>query len=264
MEPYWGPASLVLCGIAYRAWKQSQATTADMDEELLRKLSFDAGTTGSSALVVAALREFGVVRLDNLFDQKMVRLWHDELLQQVNAGGLRHVRNRNIGRSEFNFDPTLAVFGKEGLFRSTLLVHVVRGVLGARCVVETGGFVRSESGAKEQRWHQDVPHLFAAGPHLPPHFIAVFVPAVDVDAANGPTEFRVGTHIRANVATVASEIAIPCSVGSAVIFDGRVFHRGQPNASDGDRDVIFVNLTRHWFRDVFNKLENMLGQTPYV
>ena len=42
-------------------------------------------------------------------------------------------------------------------------------------------------------------HPLARRAHLPPHSLSVFIPLVDLTPANGPTEFQLGTHVKANL-----------------------------------------------------------------
>ncbi|KAJ1637634.1 hypothetical protein T492DRAFT_951220 [Pavlovales sp. CCMP2436] len=167
-------------------------------------------------------------------------------------------RNRNVGRYEYNFEADTHPFGSEGVLADVRLVSLLKRLLGAKVRVETAGTVLAEPGAGLQRWHQDAPHLFATGPHLPAHFVAVFVPLCDVTLENGPTEFRVGSHVKANILQPPAQLALPCPVGSLLLFDGRVLHRGGANSSAGEREILFLNVCRHWFRDMSNKVENRL------
>jgi hypothetical protein len=44
-----------------------------------------------------------------------------------------------------------------------------------------------------QSWHSDGPHISVLE-YLPCHCLNLFIPLVDVDRTNGPTEFRPGSH----------------------------------------------------------------------
>ena len=121
-------------------------------------------------------------------------------------------------------------------------------------------------GAEAQRWHMDTPHLFAsrraaahparrpvgcmrsiaAAPHtpdpryslrlsmrltptrqhLPPHSVSVFIPLCALTASNGPTEFQLSTHIKANLTRPPTHADARCPLGSVAIYDIRVMHRG--------------------------------------
>ena len=88
--------------------------------------------------------------------------------------------------------------------------------------------------------------------------LTVFVPPASLTAANGPTEFRLGSHRRrANDAKRLRQdgVAVRADAGDAPLFDYRVDHRGLANASDADRLVFFLALARPSFRDEKNAVD---------
>lgn len=54
--------------------------------------------------------------------------------------------------------------------------------------------VISLPGCEDQSWHSDGPHLDIEK-HLSCHCLNIFVPLVDVDSTNGPTEIRPRSHV---------------------------------------------------------------------
>ena len=88
--------------------------------------------------------------------------------------------------------------------------------------------------------------------HLPPHSLTVFVPLVDLTPANGPTEFQLGTHIRANLVQPQRRDAAACPAGSLLMYDPRLMHRGGPNASEAERPLAYLTFSRVWYRDTLN------------
>lgn len=224
------------------------------------RVTLDASDSPGADEIAACVRAHGVCCVRGFFDAALVERWGAEVRALRALGKATSARNRNTGRVEYNFDATLPPFGGDGgaLLADARCVQIFRRLLGAKVRVETAGSVLAGPGAATQRWHQDVPHLFATGAHLPAHFVAAFVPLCAVSRANGATEFRVGSHVRANVLRAPVEVALECPVGSLVLFDGRVLHRGGQNSSGGEREVLFLNVCRHWFRDMGNKVENRL------
>jgi hypothetical protein len=218
----------------------------------------DASDADADA-VAACVRAHGVCCVRGFFAEAQVLRWAEELTELRAAGRATATRSRNTGRTEFNFAPSERPFGKAdgGLLADARLVAMLKRLLGAKVRVETVGSVLALPGAPAQRWHQDVPHLFATGAQLPVHFVAVFVPLVPISRENGPTEFCVGSHVRAAAALPRRELALECPLGSLVLFDGRVLHRGGANLSAAaEREVLFLNVCRHWFRDMSNKVEH--------
>lgn len=225
------------------------------------RVVLDASDAPDADVIAACVREHGVCCVRGFFGAAQVKQWAAELRSLRVQGKMTSARNRNAGRCEYNFDPQLPPFGGGGngtLLADARLVYIFKRLLGAKVRVETAGSVLAEPGAVAQRWHQDVPHLFTTGTHLPVHFLAAFVPLCEITPANGPTEFRIGSHVKANVVRSPEELALACPVGSLVLFDGRVFHRGGRNSSSTEREVLFLNVCRHWFRDMSNKVEHRL------
>eukprot|EP00965_Chrysotila_dentata_P025956 861074-Pleurochrysis_carterae.AAC.2 len=94
---------------------------------------------------------------------------------------------------------------------------------------------------------------FARRPHLPPHSLTLFIPLVAVDAAIGPTQFQLGTHVKATLAQPHKHYVLACcDAGDVVAYDPRVMHRGTQNQSDRERPVVYLTFSRVWYRDTLN------------
>lgn len=87
---------------------------------------------------------------------------------------------------------------------------------------------------------------------MPPHSISVFVPLCALTELNGPTQFQLATHIKANLVAPQAHADARCPLGSVVMYDIRVMHRGGPNRSEADRPVIYLTFSRIWYRDTLN------------
>jgi len=104
-----------------------------------------------------------------------------------------------------------------------------------------------------QKWHADGGHCFEQ--HLPPHCINCFYNIMDVSSKHGPTEFVPGTHVHGKLNDPAlNEInfSIAGSIGSCVLFDYRIKHRGGANVTKESRPVLYLCYARNWFRDSGN------------
>ena len=60
-------------------------------------------------------------------------------------------------------------------------------------IIANRSLVVSRPGCTDQAWHSDGPHV-SATQYLPCHVLNVFIPLVDVNIDNGPTEFRPGSQ----------------------------------------------------------------------
>ena len=88
--------------------------------------------------------------------------------------------------------------------------------------------------------------------HLPPHSLSVFVPLCDLVPSNGPTEYQLGTHVRAQLVAKQRHALASCPAGSLVMYDPRIMHRGGANVGKSPRPLAYLTFSRVWFRDTVN------------
>ena len=146
-------------------------------------------------------------------------------------------------------------------------VRAVRAALRDPMPEVTASLIVSVSGATDQAWHADGPHLGALRPQeawealhagdgrvgSPPHGLCVFLPLVDVTPQRGCTQMWLGSHAwgglveeapRALGADAGGPLArwgavlwptVPA--GTGVMYDYRLVHRGAAN-SEAERPVM--------------------------
>ena len=159
---------------------------------------------------------------------------------------------RDGGRVDLRFSSDAAPF--DALLRETrtAVLDVATEALGGSAIALYSGVMaaRANAGGDHQRWHKDGDHENSESPNA----LTVFVPLQPLTAANGPTEFRLGSHRRRTDAKRLRQegVAVMCDAGDALLFDYRVDHRGLANASDEDRLVFFCAFARPSFRDEKN------------
>ena len=160
---------------------------------------------------------------------------------------------RDGGRVDLRFNSDAAPF--DALLRETrtAVLDVATEALGGSANLLFSGVMvaRAATNGDHQRWHKDGDHENGESPNA----LTVFVPLQPLTAANGPTEFRLGSHRRrANDAKRLRQdgVAVMGDAGDALLFDYRVDHRGLANASDEDRLVFFCAFARPSFRDEKN------------
>ncbi|EOD30684.1 hypothetical protein EMIHUDRAFT_442396 [Emiliania huxleyi CCMP1516] len=209
-------------------------------------LPSDIARVATTAEVAAAVRAEGVCVVERVLDAAAVAA----LRERVAALEPRKRQNRRAKRWEHVHSPEAAAFAE--LAQHPSIAAAAKALLGPKHYLEKCGLVVSHPGATAQRWHMDTPHLFACREHLPPHSLSVFVPLCDLRPANGPTEFHLASHIKANLVRPPSRAAACCPAGSCVLYDPRVMHRGGANESEGERALVYLTLSRVWYRDTLN------------
>jgi Phytanoyl-CoA dioxygenase (PhyH) len=128
-----------------------------------------------------------------LVDACRVAFWPILLRYRENR---RHEPNRGYHRHflPMPFEPPC--FTPEFFFDPEAL-HIVRGVLGPRVVVDQWGSDVPIRGSEYQEFHVDYRWpLFEEVPDLalPPYMLAVSFGLIDITAAHGPMEIAPGTH----------------------------------------------------------------------
>ena len=159
---------------------------------------------------------------------------------------------RDGGRVDLRFNSDAAPF--DALLRETRIavLDVATEALGCSPnLLYSGVMVARASTGTHQNYHKDGNHENETDE---PHALTVFVPLQPLTAANGPTEFRLGSHRRRTDAKRLRQdgVAVTCDAGDALLFDYRVDHRGLANQSDEDRLVFFLAFSRPSFRDEKN------------
>ena len=159
---------------------------------------------------------------------------------------------RDGGRVDLRFNSDAAPF--DALLRetTTAVLDVATEALGGNAnLLYSGVMVARANTGDHQNYHKDGNHENESDE---PHALTVFVPLQPLTAANGPTEFRLGSHRRRTDAKRLRQdgVAVTCDAGDALLFDYRVDHRGLANQSDEDRLVFFLAFARPSFRDEKN------------
>ena len=132
----------------------------------------------------------------------------------------------------------------------------IKKILGTCVQLHSGTARVTTPGTADQHWHRDSP--WPMDPDLTPYGST---PAQincgyfldDITAANGPTVLLPGSH-RALFRPPDSHVKFPDEVhatvraGTAVLFDGHLFHRGAANHSSLPRRVVLMCYQNAWMK----------------
>ena len=156
------------------------------------------------------------------------------------ADGFDVLRERGRGR----YDMELPAFESPAFSFLTSLdaaawMPLVRQILGDDVTLIHKGVFLSMPGAEHQVYHQDGPHLNSKV-QRPCHAVNVFIPLVDLNARNGPTEFSLGSHILGFEDYNKANVYMPqVPAGTPVMFDYRLGHRGLANSGNECRPIVY-------------------------
>ena len=152
--------------------------------------------------------------------------------------------------------PLSGPFNAPELYAQPLILALMSALLGPDFLIGSITLVVARPGAGAQHLHADHPPLFtrgAAGAGLPAHAFTLLIPLVDTDGEVGGTEVFKGSHRgAADPQAMGIGQTRPLSLGSGLLFDYRLLHRGLANRSSHDRPVLSIVYQRSWFRDAVN------------
>jgi hypothetical protein len=160
------------------------------------------------------------------------------------ADGFDVMRERGRGR----YDMELSAFDtSEFSFltdtKKAAWMPIIHKILGEDALLIHKGCFLSLPGSETQVYHQDGLHLNKKV-HKPCHAVNVFIPLVDMDMSNGPTEFCLGTHYLGRENFCKEMVYTPCvTAGTPIIFDYRLGHRGLKNFSEDSRPVVYLTYS---------------------
>jgi len=150
------------------------------------------------------------------------------------------------------------ILGTENVRRNPLISKLMSELL--VCDYTTyQGVVLSGANSEGQYFHRDTDSLQnrrTCGTEmvqLDDFYFTVLMPClVDVTMDNGPTEFYAGSHRQPSYKFDPSSVECVCApLGSALVFNGKLYHRGSANRSSEDRPVIYQVWHKMWYNDYY-------------
>jgi len=200
---------------------------------------------------LAGFRSQGTLRLVDALDPGLPRRLHQHVRRRYRAEWAgSHAEN---GRPLHTLDVEGPV-ADPAFYAAPAWMPLVRAMLGEDCILGACSIIFSFPGAPEQYLHRDTQSLygdFAVDCALPCSMLTVLVPLVSVDSSNGSTRVWPGSHRNPDMeAAFRGESLSPdMDLGSVLINDSRIVHRGSPNPSDRMRPVAYLSYHRKWYRD---------------
>lgn len=197
-------------------------------------------------------RENGYLRIVDLFDAAtMARL--DAQFRSRHARKLAGTRAADK-RPLF----TVAIrdaFNDPDVLTSPLILPLLTEMLGADFIIAAVSAVVSFPGAPNQHLHRDTRPLFtpdnSVEKDMPSVTMTMLVPLIDFTTETGCTRVWPGSH---HIGGLEEGLAVgsldpEVRVGSVLLSDGRLLHRGAENRSGRVRPLFYLTFHRSWFRD---------------
>lgn len=222
-----------------------------------RNISGDPGKSEQVRLAHDCLVKNGYAILDHVFPEDKIRALNREFHEQY----AKYQQDRELDETLWVGDRRFLVpidlsggFGDPCLYANPLVVALVRQTLEPDAILEAYGAIISLSGSTEQDIHRDSPVLFSndIAPLLPAHALTFGIPLVEMNELHGTTEIFPKSHRWKVFDQQASPQFPVVPIGSCVIWDFRLFHRGTPNRSDMPRPLLYATYARRWYQDPVN------------
>ena len=192
----------------------------------------------------------GFVILDRVLDRPEL----DELI----AALAPYEHDRPMGRNPFEGRRSQRVYSlaAKGPAFQRLIEHprvlaLLERLLNPNFLLSTAQSIRLHPGEDAQPWHTDDAFYDQPRPRSMPLGVSVIWAIEDFTADNGATRVIPGSHRWADEHPDEREDAVIAAcmpAGSAIVFDGALWHQGGDNRSDGTRLAISPQYCQPWLR----------------
>jgi len=192
----------------------------------------------------------GFVIVENVISRDELR----ELTQALAP----HERERPMGRNAFEGLKSQRVYSLAAkgdvflrLIEHAVVMSIVENVLMKNFLLSTAQSIRLHPGEAAQAWHTDDAFYFVPRPHPLTLAVSVIWAIEDFTKDNGATEVIPGSHLWGHEHPDERDhdvVTADMPAGSAIIFDGALWHRGGANASNGTRLAISPQYCQPWLR----------------
>jgi ectoine hydroxylase-related dioxygenase (phytanoyl-CoA dioxygenase family) len=204
-------------------------------------------------MLEAELEQFerdGFVILENVLDASA--------LAELTAALAPYEASRPMGRTAFEGQKSQRVYSLAAkgdpflrLAEHPRVIALVERLLMPNFLLSTLQSNRLHPGEQQQAWHTDDAFYFMPRPHRLPLAVSVIWAIEEFTEDNGATEVIEGSHRWGMEHPDERELDIITATmpaGSAIVFDGALWHRGGANASSGTRLAISPQYCQPWLR----------------
>ena len=122
------------------------------------------------------------------------------------------------------------------------------------------GLLTSSPESNNGHWHRDVVNICGDSDdngvyddskmvkNFEPFYYTVLIPLVELTKENGTPEFIEGSHkLTYQESKNQKHLRFNTTLGDAIIFDGRIFHRGCSNNTNIPRPILYNVIHRNWY-----------------
>lgn len=208
-------------------------------------------------LAALCLARDGVVKLENLFEPRLIDEWraHFErfVLKQVASERFPY-RVWPLGHQRTHYILEIQhALNRPGFYAAPAVYALAERMLDSGFILVSAAVAYAEPGITPQYLHRDQPLLFAGhqiSEAIPAVSLTVAIPLVDTNDLVGGTEFVIGSH-RREIADI-NLAATGTFKGDCLVWDSRLLHRGRVNRGTTPRPLVLLYYQRPWFFNFLN------------
>ncbi|MBS0586189.1 MAG: phytanoyl-CoA dioxygenase family protein [Verrucomicrobia bacterium] len=163
------------------------------------------------------------------------------------------------GRFDTSYGFREGSFASDHLLHHPILEQIMQQTLHKE-YTNYAGIINAMPESGSQYWHRDTHNLADSNNDgsqlltMDDFYFTVLIPLVPLSEENGTTEFRIGTHRKtAQAFDEAENKRFNVALGSAIVFNGKISHRGRENFSSHDRPVIYIVYHKKWYNDRYRE-----------
>lgn len=210
---------------------------------------------------LALFKTQGFLKITGIFDTNLISQMHAAFLQGLDTDkdGVLSQGSKVSDKRYIVPIPLKGIFNTPQLYANTLLMPILRALLGEHLILSSIGAVTSLPGALDQHIHTDYFPLFEDDLDicgmLPTFGITMGIPLINIDTINGPTKVWAGSHRnypKDKILKGYERHLVYADIGSCYFWDYRTFHAGGSNFSEELRPLLYLAYTRRWFNDLLN------------
>ena len=164
---------------------------------------------------------------------------------------------REVGDKRFMITVEIKnVFNSKNLYAHPFVIQILNNLLEDKFVISDVNCVASLPGAKPMKKHRDgiVFNRFPLQKMLPSHSIGLLIPLIPFNNATGTTRLFPKSHLTVgeNYDDIVNYIDPEINIGSCLLMDYRLLHRGNSNLSNKVRPLLYLNYCNPWYFDHLN------------
>jgi len=247
------------------AWSQQQ--TAEFKEAYDQCWAATKSCVAASSGAVWERRVFHhmdspTAPLDKVLYNRMPILQLNSNVDRTDAASRGQYSEKSVlvrmgcGRYDFTLGMEDTVLAQSDFLHPPAVAPILGQLLGAASEwISYPGGLPAEGSCKDGKWHRDTYSLWEeqgmADAQLPPWYLTMIAPLTHLKEADGPTQFRLGSHhMTAAEAPQAPVAFTELAPGDVLLFDGRIVHRGGARSKHaGARHVIYSVHHKWWYTD---------------